>query len=128
MLRLLRLLRRPAGSGTAAEDEALKQLQAAGLQLVARNVWSRGGEIDLVMRDGPTLVFVEVRYRSGDSHGDGIDSVSASKQKKLIAAARQFLADRPQERLRPTRFDVVSLGSGGFRWIRGAFVLDSPSW
>lgn len=128
MLRLLRALVRPRERGAAAEDAALAHLKAAGLTLVARNVLARGGELDLVMRDGATLVFVEVRYRHSDSHGDGIASVAQQKQARLIAAARQFLADHPRERLTPTRFDVVSMGSGGLRWERNAFVLDQPGW
>lgn len=128
MLRLLGALLRPRERGAAAEDEALRHLQAAGLTLVARNVLARGGELDLVMRDGPILVFVEVRYRHSDSHGDGIASVAKQKQTRIVRAARQFLADHPQERLRSTRFDVVSLGSGGLRWERNAFVLDTPGW
>lgn len=128
MLRLLRALTRPRDRGAQAEDEALAHLQAAGLQLIARNFLARGGEIDLVMRDGASLVFVEVRYRKDASHGDGAASVAGIKQRRLQAAARQFLADHPAERLRATRFDVVSLGSGGLRWVRGAFVADDPTW
>ncbi|MGE4072941.1 MAG: YraN family protein [Lysobacterales bacterium] len=114
--------------GAAAESEALTHLQAAGLKLLARNFLARGGELDLVMADDDCVVFVEVRFRAQGSHGDGLDSVSTSKQKKLIAAARQFLADHPRYARRPTRFDVVALGAGGLRWVRNAFVLDGSGW
>ncbi len=114
--------------GAAAESEALTHLQAAGLKLLARNFLARGGELDLVMADGDCVVFVEVRFRAQGCHGDGLDSVSTSKQKRLIAAARQFLADHPRYARRPARFDVVALGAGGLRWVRNAFVLDGSGW
>ena len=114
--------------GAAAELEALTHLQAAGLKLLARNFLARGGELDLVMTEGDCVVFVEVRFRAAGSHGDGIDSVSTSKQRRLIAAARQFLADHPRYARRPSRFDVVALGAGDLRWVRNAFVLDGSGW
>lgn len=115
-------------AGAAAERAALAHLQSAGLKLIQRNYLARGGELDLVMQDGLTLVFVEVRYRAAGSHGDGIDSVSASKQKRLILAARQFVADHRQYARWSSRFDVVALGDGGLRWLRNAIAVDGASW
>jgi putative endonuclease len=117
--RLHRLLR-SADIGAAAEQAALAHLRAAGLVLIERNWRCRGGEIDLVMREGDTLVFVEVRHRSASSHGDGLDSVGANKRKRLRTAIAAWLAAHPAERLAPVRIDVLAAGAGGLRWIRGA--------
>lgn len=114
--------------GDAAEDAALAHLQAAGLALVARNFRARGGEIDLVMGDGAVLVFVEVRHRSGSDHGDGLDSVATRKQRRLLAAAREYLAEHPQAARRTLRFDVVASGADGLRWVRDAFQVDEGGW
>ena len=122
--------------GEAGEVRALAHLQAAGLALVARNFRSPGpggGEVDLIMRepDG-TLVFVEVRWRAGADHGGAAASVGWAKQRRVIFAARHFLARLPV--WPPCRFDVVALqGIGGVdgssdgvgeievSWLRAAF-------
>jgi putative endonuclease len=113
--------------GDAAEDAALDYLQKAGLRLVQRNFKTPGrggGEVDLIMRapDG-TLVFVEVRKRRSSSHGGAAGSVSAIKQRRIVFAARHYLARLPA--LPPCRFDVVSLQGVGpaqqIDWIKAAF-------
>ena len=109
--------------GDAAEDAALAHLRAAGLALVARNYRTPGrggGEIDLVMRerDG-TLVFVEVRRRAGDAHGGAGASITALKQRRIVFAARHFLARLA--RLPPCRFDVVLVQGTRIDWLRAAF-------
>lgn len=116
-------------AGGAGEAEALKQLQARGLKLVLRNHRCRMGEIDLVMLDGNTLTLIEVRYRADDSFGGAAASVTARKQRRLIAAARHLLATRSDLRRYPARFDVVALspdtaGKLQFDWIKGAFNAD----
>jgi putative endonuclease len=106
--------------GQSAESCAADFLQARGLKLVARNWRCRFGEIDLVMQDGATLVFVEVRLRSRSDFGGAAASVTPAKQKKLLAAARQYLATL--KTLPPCRFDVVALtGSAAPEWIKDAF-------
>lgn len=109
--------------GDAAEDRALAHLQGQGLRLLARNYRTPGrggGEIDLVMRDRDgTLVFVEVRKRASRSFGGAAASVSATKQRRIVFAARHYLL-----RLReppPCRFDVISMEGGGIQWMRAAF-------
>jgi putative endonuclease len=108
--------------GDAAEDAALAHLQRQGLALVARNFRTPGrggGEIDLVMRDGATLVFVEVRKRASRTHGGAAASVTVAKQRRIVFAARHYLL-----RLREApacRFDVVSVEGGGIQWLRAAF-------
>ena len=109
--------------GDGAEDLALRYLQKQGLRLLVRNYRTPGrggGEIDLVMRepDG-TLVFVEVRRRAGRSFGGAAASVSAVKQRRIIFAARHYLARLAQPP--PCRFDVVSVEAGSVAWLKGAF-------
>jgi putative endonuclease len=110
-------------TGDAAEDRALRYLQAQGLQLVQRNYRTPGrggGEIDLIVRasDG-TLVFVEVRHRSKTSHGGALASVSLRKQRRIVFAARYFLLK--YRHLPPCRFDVVALQGDALDWYPGAF-------
>lgn len=112
-------------AGDDFEQRACVALKRAGLKLLARNYTTRHGELDLVMRDGDTVVFVEVRYRKSASHGDAATSVTASKQAKLIHAAQHWLAAHPQHARRPCRFDVVSydgpVDALQRQWLRGAF-------
>lgn len=106
--------------GQSAESRAVAFLRSHGLELVARNWRCRRGEIDLVMREGATLVFVEVRLRSRSDFGGAAASVTPAKQKRLLAAARQYLATL--KTLPLCRFDVVAFdGSGALEWIRNAF-------
>ena len=111
--------------GDAAEAAALAMLQARGLQLLARNAASRGGELDLVMRDGATVVFVEVRYRATRRFGGGAASVDAGKRRRLVHAAHAFLAAHPQMADAPCRFDVVDADGDPdaptLTWLRAAF-------
>jgi putative endonuclease len=115
-------------AGRAVEEAAETHLATAGLRPVARNVTCRMGELDLVMRDGEALVFVEVRYRRSASHGSAAESVSRTKRARLVAAARYFLMRNPKLSNLPCRFDVVAVdGEGDARrveWLRDAFRLD----
>ncbi|MHB1352369.1 MAG: YraN family protein [Thiobacillus sp.] len=106
--------------GQSGEARAARLLQSHGLRLVARNWRCRFGEIDLVMQDGAALVFVEVRVRSRSDFGGAAASVTTAKQKRLLAAARQYLATL--KTLPPCRFDVVALTGGAEpEWIKNAF-------
>lgn len=117
--------RRSASIGQAAEDRALQELRAAGLQLVTRNFRCRLGEIDLVMRDGKQLVFVEVRARSNPAFGTAAESISTAKRRRLRASAGVFLARHPQLQHHQTRFDLYAVdgspgtGTPAATWIRG---------
>ena len=95
------------------------------MQLLQRNYRVRKGEIDLIMQDGDTIVFVEVRFRGAGSRGSGAESVTRAKQNRIISAAEHFLLERHSNQFRPCRFDVVSIGSDSgqavMSWIRGAF-------
>jgi putative endonuclease len=114
-------------AGARYEDVALAHLEQAGLVLIVRNYNCRYGEIDLVMRERDTVVFVEVRYRRPGSFGGGIDSVHAGKRAKLIRAAAAFLADHPRLADSACRFDVLAITDGAqtptpsLDWRRNAF-------
>ncbi len=100
-------------TGADAESRAADYLAAQGLAIVARNVRSRFGEIDLVARDGDVLVFVEVRLRSGGAFGGAAASITRAKQSRLVAAARIYIANLSHEP--PCRFDAVLFDGTGSR-------------
>jgi putative endonuclease len=110
-------------AGDAAEALALAHLERHQLRLVQRNYRTPGrggGEIDLVMRaPGGTLVFVEVRQRASRSHGGAAASISATKQRRIVFAARFFLSRLAT--VPPCRFDVVTVEAGAVQWLQGAF-------
>ncbi len=110
-------------AGRQAEDFALAYLQAQGLHLIERNFRCRGGEIDLIMREGARLVFVEVRYRANPSFGGALASVDARKKARLINAAAYYLSTTRIDR--PARFDVAAVspdqGRLAIQWIKDAF-------
>ena len=105
-------------SGAAAEELAARHLARQGLKIIERNYRCRGGEIDLVCRDGATLVFVEVRLRSSRSFGGAAASITSAKQRRLIRAAGHYLAGKP---LPSCRFDAVLLDGQNVEWVRNAF-------
>jgi putative endonuclease len=115
-------------AGAAFEQRACAELERAGLKLLARNYTTRHGELDLVMRDRDTVVFVEVRYRVRAGHGDAAASITRAKQDRLIRAAQLWLAAHPQHAQRPCRFDVVSYdgpaADARMQWLRGAFEAE----
>ncbi len=110
--------------GARAEDVACRHLLDHGLRLVTRNYHCRHGEIDLVMRDGPTIAFIEVRLRSRTDFGSGAESVDARKQARVLSSAEHYL-QRHATLLADCRFDVVSILQSGdsfqLEWIRNAF-------
>ena len=114
--------------GAAIEQAARRHLLAAGLRDLAANANYRGGELDLVMRDGACVVFVEVRYRRHASFGGGAASVDAGKRRRLLHAAQLFLLAHPDLRDAPCRFDVVDASgdpdSPTLHWLRDAFRAD----
>jgi putative endonuclease len=113
--------------GRRAEDQALAYLESRGLHLLLRNHRCRGGEIDLVLREGEVLVLVEVRSRSSRDYGGAAASIGPRKQRRLILAARHLLRTRPELARLRARFDVVAIDAGEtpgtttLEWIRDAF-------
>lgn len=111
--------------GAAAEQRALELLQRRGLKLLARNWRCRGGELDLVMRDGAELVFVEVRARSRADFGGAAASVDHRKRARLVHAARSYLAEHAEHADAVARFDVIAFEADAApRWLRNAFDSD----
>lgn len=113
-------------SGQAAEALARQHLERHGLRLLASNWSCRRGELDLVMLDADTVVFVEVRYRRHTAWGGAIESVDARKREKLAAAATHFLQQESRWAKHPCRFDVVAINAEGnapprLNWIQNAF-------
>lgn len=113
-------------AGDRAEGEALAHLRAAGLVLVARNVACRAGEIDLVMREGAVLVFVEVRARARGRYGGAAASVGPAKRLRLARTAAYFLRTCWKGPPPACRFDVLAFEADAPpRWIRHAFSLEA---
>ena len=109
--------------GVAAEAYAAEFLAARGLALVERNYRCRGGEIDIIARDGDTLVFIEVRLRSRADFGGAAASITAAKRRRLAYAARHYLAGLGREP--PCQFDAVlleALEPGHIEWLRNIDV------
>ncbi len=109
--------------------EALAQsyLLQAGCQLMAVNYQTICGEIDLIVQDGDELAFVEVRYRSRSSHGDGASTVTIAKQRKIIKAAKHYLVCQGKYDKIACRFDVISIDSNlNIEWLKHAFELSHP--
>ncbi len=112
--------------GAQAEAAALAHLQSEGLRHVQSNYRCRWGEIDLIMRDADTIVFVEVRYRSRTDYGGALASVDRGKQARLLRAAQHFLQRRAPAA--NARIDVVTCAPGdtdeiALDWIPNALEV-----
>lgn len=116
--------------GQHTEKLACQFLEEKGLKLLEKNYHCRFGEIDLIMQQNDSIVFVEVRYRRTNDFGSGAESVTANKQSKLIKTASAYLQQHAKLRKHPARFDVVSITGSietnninniDFNWIENAF-------
>jgi putative endonuclease len=114
--------------GARWETLARQRLEAEGLTLLASNVRYRFGELDLVMREGGCVVFVEVRYRASQRFGGALASVTRSKQLRVARAASAFLAANGRLGECPCRFDVIAIAGQmpqpSVEWLKNAFSLD----
>ena len=109
--------------GAGKEELARRYLEQAGLQLVKRNYRCRQGEIDLIMRDADCLAFIEVRYRRSAGFGSPAESVTRTKQRRIILAARHYLQRHPTPL--DCRFDVLAItGTQRTEWLKNAFFVD----
>lgn len=107
--------------GLAAEKLAETFLTEKGLKLIARNYHCKYGEIDLIMQDVNTVVFVEVRLRTNAKFGSAAMSITSHKQHKLIAAAQHYLINKSNL---PCRFDAILMHKtdlASIEWVRNAF-------
>ncbi|MGS2724626.1 YraN family protein [Porticoccus sp. GXU_MW_L64] len=115
--------------GDKAEQLARGHLKKAGLQIIECNYRCRRGEIDIIARDGDSLVFVEVRYRRQSKFGSAADSINPRKQARIIAAALNYLQRHQLAEKLPCRFDTICIvpQAGGWRqhydidWLKDAF-------
>lgn len=110
--------------GQQNETRALHYLEAQGLGLLHKNYRCRQGEIDLIMRHGQTLVFVEVRNRRSSHFGTAVESVAWAKQRKLSFAARHYIMMHRISARRPLRFDVIGITDNAIQpieWVKNAF-------
>ena len=105
--------------GLAIEQKVARYLQQRGLELVGHNFKAKCGEIDLVMRDTETWVFVEVKYRENASRGTAAEQFTAQKRRKLTAAIHVFMA---KYNLNPHhvdyRIDLVAIDGKSAQWLR----------
>ena len=108
-------------NGRHAEDMAAAFLQPRGLELVARNYRCRFGEIDLIARDGKTLVFIEVRMRTSERFGGAAASITAAKRARLLRTARHYLSGKGHPPA--CRFDAlfVNGADNSIEWLKNAF-------
>ncbi len=113
-------------TGARGEDLARDYLVRAGYRILARNVRTRGGEIDLVAEDRGTLVFVEVKTRTGDRFGDGLEALTPAKRRRLLRTAQLYLLETGSGD-RAIRFDTLGVLLAPdtqpiFRLVRHAFI------
>jgi len=105
--------------GLAGENQAVQYLEKQGMELVRKRYRVPGGEIDVVMREGDTLVFVEVKLRGTGASGEGLMAVTRKKQRRIVKTALYYLAEHDHDG--PIRFDVVEVTADGVQHIRDAF-------
>jgi putative endonuclease len=114
--------------GVLAEEIACEYLVRQGLRCLTRNYLSRMGEIDLIMQDQNQVVFVEVRFRKASYYGSPLETITRSKQKKLVKTALSFLQQRKWLHKISSRFDVIAIqqikGKMQIEWIKNAFYGD----
>lgn len=110
--------------GDAGERRAREFLEAQGLACLDAGWRCRLGELDLVMRHGDVLVFVEVRARQAGALVGAAESVGTGKQRRVANAARAWLARHPAHAALPARFDVLAFNGDDVDWLRDAFRVE----
>ena len=113
--------------GEQAEQIACDYLQQQSLSFISKNYHCRRGEIDLIMQEGDSLVFIEVRYRKSAQFGSALESITVQKQKKIIITAQYYLSQHTHS-VSSYRFDVVAITSdkkhANIEWVKDAFQLN----
>ncbi len=110
--------------GQLAEQRALVYLQKNGLVLLLQNFRCKLGEIDLIMREGADIIFVEVRSRKSAEFGTAVESVTYRKQQKIYRTAIYFLQNRRWLDKVNFRFDIIGIQNNQIEWIKNAFTPD----
>jgi len=109
--------------GSQKEELAAAYLEEQGAVILAKNFYFSGGELDLIVKDGEYLCFVEVKYRKSREFGFPEEAVTSFKQRKIIQGARRYLYQNRLSEHTPCRFDVVSIYKDEIAWIKDAFEL-----
>jgi putative endonuclease len=110
-----------AGAGEAAERRALRWYRLRGWRILGENVWAGGNELDLIVRRGRTLRFVEVKAKGGSRFGDPLEMVTPDKQRRLRRAAAAWLGARPELTRLAVGFDVIAVRDGRVQRVPQAF-------
>ena len=123
--------RNTLSKGKHGEKLAIQYLNKQGLKLVAQNIRSPYGELDVLMRDKQEWVFIEVRYRQSKHFGGGLESVDYRKQQKLIKTAEHYMQSKHKVRFDSCRFDIIELSGDlsapDINWIQDAFQANTYS-
>ena len=109
------------GAGFGAERRAVRWYRLRGWRILGENVWAGGNELDLIVRRGRTLRFVEVKEKRGSRFGDPLEMVTPEKQRRLRRAAEYWLGSRPELRRLAVGFDVVAVHDGRMQRVPQAF-------
>ena len=107
--------------GARSEDTAAAYLSAAGIEILARNFYCRGGEIDLIGSDGQYLIFFEVKYRRSGKDGLPFSAIGGVKRRRIFLAARQYLYRQQLPENTPLRFDAIGILGEEIIWLKDAF-------
>jgi putative endonuclease len=110
--------------GQTAENRALQYLTSKGIQHIESNFRAKTGEIDLIVKEGNTLIFLEVKARKSNQYGHPAEFVTPAKQRKIIKTAQLYLLKHPALNNLPCRFDVITMTSvdqANIEWICDAF-------
>ncbi len=110
-----------AGSGFAAERRAVWWYRLRGWKVLGENVWAGGNELDLIVRRGSTLRFVEVKEKRGTRFGDPLEMITPEKRRRLRRAAEAWLGARPELARLVIGFDVIAVRDGRVQRIPQAF-------
>ena len=109
--------------GTEKEEQAAAYVMECGATLLAKNFFFHGGEVDLIIKDGEYICFIEVKYRKSSKYGYPEEAVTIAKQRKILQGAKLFLYRNQYPVDTPCRFDVISICKDEITWIKDAFSL-----
>lgn len=107
--------------GAQYEEKAAAYLSSAGIEILERNFYCRGGEIDLIGSDGQYLIFFEVKYRRSGKDGLPFSAIGSVKRRRIFLAARHYLYRQQLPETTPVRFDAVGILGEEFIWLKDAF-------
>lgn len=109
--------------GSEKEELATKFLTERGVEVLTKNFYFHGGELDLIAKDGEYVCFIEVKYRKSTRYGFPEEAVTVSKQRKILQGARVYLYQNHYPTDTPCRFDVISIYNEEINWIQDAFTF-----